>query len=440
MAVESARLAARNEGVSVPGPSLLPDELVRDLIAVGQVDVLVGVPTFNNASTVARVVRAVHVGFAKYFPRARTLLINSDGGSVDGTVDAVRSAALDESETVIARHALRTMHRISAPYHGLPGKRSALRTLFTAAELLQAKAVAVLEPDVASVTPEWVASLLSPVVHEQYDFVAPVYARERFEAPLATQLVRPLFDTAFAARVREPIGGEFGCSGRFVTRALQQSFWDDDRARPTIEMWLLASATVADHKVCQAHLGPRALADGRPRPPLPELILQVVGSLFACLDTHSSHWLVRAEVEDVTTFGQPMPVPEDNPAFDVSPMIAAFKNGVRDLDPILGQILTPSTLEGVHRAAASSNGVDISDALWASTVTEFAAGYHREPFNRDHLLKALVPIYLGRVASFVDRHQADPRPAFEHSLDALCQEYERSRPLLIERWNSAGGR
>jgi hypothetical protein len=439
MVVETARPQA-NEGVAVPGPSLLPDELVRDLIAVGQVDVLVGVPTFNNAATVARVVRAVHVGFAKYFPRARTLLINSDGGSMDGTVDAVRGAALDDAETVVARHALRTMHRISAPYHGLPGKRSALRTMFTAAELLQAKAVAVLEPDVTSVTPEWIASLISPVLHAQCDFVAPVYARERFEAPLATQLVRPLFDSTFGARVREPAGGEFGCSGRFVTQALAQRFWDDDRARPTIEMWLLANARAVDFKICQAHLGPRALADGRPRPPLPDLIYQVVGSLFACLDTHANYWLERQEVEDVSTFGQPAPVPEEGPAFEVAPMIEAFRSGVRDLDPILAQILSPGTLEGVHRAAASTDGVDISDSLWASTVTEFAAGYHREALNRDHLLKALVPIYLGRVAAFVDRHTSEPRPAFEHSLDALCTEYERSRPILIERWNSAGGR
>ena len=424
----------------MPGPSLLSDELVRHLIAVGQVDVLVGVPTFNNASTVARVVKAVHVGFAKHFPRARTLLINSDGGSQDGTVDAVRGAALDESETVIARHALRTMHRISAPYHGLPGKRTALRTLFTAAELLQAKAVAVLDPDVASVTPDWIGALIQPVLREQFDFVAPVYARQCFEAPLATQLVRPLFGAAFGARVREPIGGEFGCSGRFVTRALQQNLWDNDLARPTMEMWLLAAARLSDFQVCQAHLGPRVLAGGRPRPALAELILQVVGSLFACLDANASHWLARTEVVDVPTFGQPVPVADEEPGFEVEPMIEAFQNGVRDLDPILAQILTPGTLEGVHQAAAAGDGLDIPDALWAAAVIEFAASYHRATLNREHLLQALVPIYLGRVAAYVHRHVSNPRPAFEQSLDALCREYENSRRYLIERWNTEGGR
>jgi hypothetical protein len=40
--------------------SLLSDELLHHLMAVGQVDVLVGIPTLDNAATVVGVVRAVH--------------------------------------------------------------------------------------------------------------------------------------------------------------------------------------------------------------------------------------------------------------------------------------------------------------------------------------------------------------------------------------------
>ena len=37
------------------------DAFLRQLMAVGQVDILVGLPTLNNAATVVDVVRAVHV-------------------------------------------------------------------------------------------------------------------------------------------------------------------------------------------------------------------------------------------------------------------------------------------------------------------------------------------------------------------------------------------
>ena len=114
--------------------SALSDALLRQLIAVGQVDVLVGLPTLNNAATVADVVRAVHVSFTRDFPRLRTVMINSDGGSTDGTPELIRSASLSEADTLITSHSLRTIHRVVAPYHGLPGKHTLLRTVFAAAE------------------------------------------------------------------------------------------------------------------------------------------------------------------------------------------------------------------------------------------------------------------------------------------------------------------
>lgn len=125
--------------------SFLPEELRRHLDEIGEVDVLVGIPSYNNARTISHVVRAVQGGFAKYFPDQRTLIINSDGGSSDGTAAVVAQAAIDDMGTLLTRHPLRTVHRIITPYHGIPGKGSALRTVFGAATMLNAKACAVVD-------------------------------------------------------------------------------------------------------------------------------------------------------------------------------------------------------------------------------------------------------------------------------------------------------
>jgi hypothetical protein len=408
-------------------------------MAVGQVDVVVGLPTFNNAATVGRVVRAAHVGLSQTFPRSRTLLINSDGGSEDGTPDAVRGATLDESETLLAHHALRTVHRISAPYHGVPGKRLALRTLLTAADLLQAKAVAILDPDVVSVKPDWIAALLQPILREQYDFAAPVYARRGLEAPLVTQLVRPLFNAAFALRVQEPASPEFACSGRFVARSLRQDYWDADAARDTIDLWLLASALASDLQVCQAHLGSRTVGGQHARPSLPELFHQLVGGLFACLEAHAPYWTQRKEIADVATLGKPHPPAGDPPAFDPQPPAAAFADGVRDLQPVLATFLSSETLAGVVRCAETGGVCLFPDPLWAATLCEFAAAYHGAPMRREHLVQALVPLYLGRLATIASL-PANDDAAVQQQLEALGQELERSRPYLVDRWGAAGGR
>src|SRR5688572_656009 len=179
-------------------------------MAVGHVDVLVGVPTLNNASTIRPVVRAVHQAFARYFPRDRTVFINSDGGSDDDTPNLVRHIAADDSETVTVSHSLRTVHRISAPYHGVPGKGNALRQIMTAAELTQARAIAVLDAEVTGITPEGIAALIRPIRDQQYDYVAPVYRRHSLDGPLVTQLVRPLMRAAYGWQIREPVAPEFG--------------------------------------------------------------------------------------------------------------------------------------------------------------------------------------------------------------------------------------
>ena len=53
---------------TVENESILSDALLRQLIAVGQVDILVGLPTLNNAATIVDVVRAIHVCFTRDFP------------------------------------------------------------------------------------------------------------------------------------------------------------------------------------------------------------------------------------------------------------------------------------------------------------------------------------------------------------------------------------
>src|SRR5438876_2384623 len=100
---------------AVEHESALSDELLRQLIAVGQVDVLVGLPTLDNASTIVDVVRAINVCFSRDFPRLRTVMINSDGGSTDGTPELIRAASSGTGDMVQTSHSLRSLHRVVAP-------------------------------------------------------------------------------------------------------------------------------------------------------------------------------------------------------------------------------------------------------------------------------------------------------------------------------------
>lgn len=158
--------------------TLLAPHTEEAVTAIQETDLLVGIPSFNNADTIEHVVRAVSAGLAKYFPGRRAVLVNSDGGSTDGTPEVVAKAVVDLGAMFIGDQQ-GALHKIITPYHGLPGKGSALRTIFEIARRLNAKACAVVDSDLRSITPEWIGLLLQPIVEEGYEYVAPYYLRHK---------------------------------------------------------------------------------------------------------------------------------------------------------------------------------------------------------------------------------------------------------------------
>lgn len=419
----------------MPEESLISDELLRRLMAVGQVDILVGIPTLNNAATVGQVVRAVHTSFASHFRRDRTFLLNCDGGSDDGTPEIVREASLKEEETLISKSALRTIHRVSAPYHGLPGKGSALQTLFAVAELVQARAIGVFDPDVTSLTPDWIERVVGPVWQGQADFVAPAFARHPRDGLLVTQVVRPLFRAAYGHRVREPLAAEFGCSGGFAARCLGDPVWNQPLARYGIDLWLTGTALSGGFRCAEAPLGPRLVSPSASRPALPEVFRQVVSALFECLELHESYWLGRSGSEPLPVLGgdggaEPEPQPA-NPA----PLLESFRSGMRHLAGLLPTFLETETVAALEASAeADATAFRLPDAVWARVLWEAAAAHHRGVIHRDHVVRALVPLYLGRAASFLIENAGSDANQTAERLESLCHGLEDAKPELIRRW------
>jgi hypothetical protein len=421
----------------VADESLLSDDLLRQLVATGHVDILVGVPTLNNASTVVDVVRAAQAGIGTYFPRARALIFNADTGSDDGTPALVRDATTDDTGTVSASKPLRTTNRITTPYHGLPGKGSALRMIFAVAELLSAEAVVALDPNVTSVTPDWIPALASPVLDGRADLVAPWYPRAASDAPLVTQLVRPLVRAAYGWTLYEPLMGEFGCSRPFANHCLEVPVWGTGVTPDGVDLWMAAEALARGFRPAQSALGPRLLGPARKRPGLPDVFQQVMETVCACLEQHDSYWLPRGAADAVPCFGTLSGAADIGPRPDVAGMSEAFARDVAALHPVLATILSGPTLAGVTLATATRPRLVYDDDLWAATVFEFLLAYHRAVMTREHVTQTLLPLYLGRTAAFLLQHGASGPAEVEAALESLCLAFERAKPAAAARWKKA---
>jgi hypothetical protein len=417
--------------VSVPlEPAVV--ERVREL---GTAELVVGIPSYDNARTIGHVVRAVAAGLGKHFPGRSAVIVNSDGGSRDGTPQVVVSTELGSPRAILARHPLGPVHKILTPYHGLPGKGSALRTIFAIAERLGARACAVVDSDLRSITPEWMELLLGPIVEHGFDYVAPLYLRHKYDGTITNSIVYPLTRSLYGREVRQPIGGEFGFSGRLASHYLAQPVWESDVARFGIDVWMTTTALADGFRVCESFLGAKIHDPKDPGADLAAMLVQVVSAVFDLMETYHDRWAVVEGAEAVPLFGFPHGVGLEPVNVNVARMLGIFDRGIRDLGEVWGKALEPDTLRDVAALAGAGEAESrFPDPLWVKVVHDFAIAYRKRALPREQLLRSLVPLYLGRTASFVLATAESGAEEVEAAIRGLADEFVRQKADLRERW------
>jgi hypothetical protein len=409
----------------------LPAELEAQVERLGSVEIAVVLLTYNNAATAPAVAEAARTGLDKHFPGVSAALINADAGSSDGTPDLLAAGGLP---TVLARHDAPLTERAAVPFHGVPGRGRALRLAFDIAQRLGVRALVVLEAEVTSMTDEWIARLGRPVWEQKADLVAPAYARHRYDGTITNLLLAPLIRALYGRRLRQPLPGSQALSARLLEHLLlhPRSTW---RGRDIMDLWIVGTAIADGFVVWEAWLGRRQVQSRTRTTDLPTMVAQTLGAVFTVMDRHQDLWLEVRGSEPVPTLGEPGLPSAEPMAVDVERMIAAFRHGLSDLGSIWEHILSPDTLEDVLALDVPAGArFGFADDLWARVVYDFALGHHYGVVHRDHLLRSLVPLYLGRTAAFVVATQGRDAAATEALLDAVGAAFERQKPYLVERW------
>jgi glucosylglycerate synthase len=415
--------------------ALLADDFLRQLINVGEVDILVGLPTHNNAKTIEPVVRAIQAGILKCFPRERFVIINADGGSHDGTPDLVLRASIDDVWTASKVYALRTLPCISTRYARNLEPGTALRTILAAADLLRAKVVVVISPEATTIEPDWLQRLARPVYYDNFDLVSPVYHRPNFEGMLMRNLLYPMTRAIYGCRVQEPFASEFAISGRFATDFLTKEFWNDEWGKIGAEMFLVTTACTGAYRICQSYLGTKAPPTHRSANDVVAAMRRTVGALFSSLDNNFAIWSAINRSQPVQIFGTPSEAVLEPVRVSSKRLRDMFAVGVTELEPVFNSILSPSTISELQRIATLDiTDFDYSVDLWAKTVFEFAAAYHKSVISRDHVIQAMVPLYRGRSLTFFQENRERTAKEIENSVESVCGEFERLKPYLLERW------
>jgi len=199
------------------------------------------------------------------------------------------------------------------------------------------------------------------------------------------------------------------------------------------DLWITGTAIADGFGVWEAWLGPHLVRSRTRAIDLPGMVAQTLGAAFTVMQRHEDLWLEVRGSEPIPAVGEPVAPGVEPMTVDVEAMLEAFGQGARDLTAIWELILAPDTLAEVL-ALDTGGRLRFSDDLWARVIYDFALGHHYAVVHRDHLLRSLTPLYLGRTAAFVLATRATGAAVTQAHLEAVGVAFERQKTYLVEHW------
>jgi glycosyltransferase involved in cell wall biosynthesis len=240
-------------------------------------DVVVGIPSYNEAGTIGFVTKTAAEGLAASFGDKRCIIVNCDNRSPDGTRKAFLDAEIPET---IERKYLPTPE-------GVTGKGNNVRNLFEFCTKVEAKVTVVVDADLRSITPRWIKYLGKPI-EAGHDMVTPLYSRHQFDGTITNHLCYPLVFSLAGVDIRQPIGGDFAFSPKLCNYWLEQD-WNEMVGHYGIDIFMSLSALFGNYSVCQAGLGNKVHNASAPK--LGTMFEEVVHTLFSLLISYKSQWM-----------------------------------------------------------------------------------------------------------------------------------------------------
>jgi hypothetical protein len=205
-------------------------------------------------------------------------------------------------------------------------------------------------------------------------------------------------------------------------------------ARFGIDIWMTTTALADGFAVCQSFLGAKLHDAKDPGADLADMLVQVVSSVFDLMDVYRDRWEKVEGAREVPLFGFPHGVGLEPVSVNVERMLGIFRQAARDLAEVWQQALTPETLAAVVGLAVPAPAFRFPDTVWVKVVYDFAVAYHRRVLPAEQLLRSLVPLYLGRTASFVLQTAAADAEEVEGVIRGLADEFVHGKGYLRERW------
>lgn len=396
----------------------IPAETKARLEQLDKADVVIGFVSARAGGVSMPAVAAVRAAADRIRPGLKAVIVQNDGSG------QAAEAAQPEGVEIVMIHT-------AEPAAGAPEHTSdTYRALFRISERLGSAACGALALDAETITPDLVQSMIQPVLENKLDLVIPLYAHRKFDGLINTGIVYPFTRAMYGRRIRYPMSADLCLSPRMIGRLDNKTGGDQSAGVG----WIPLHAVRAGYEVGEVALSVR------PAPPktagdLSSVLSGILGSLFVDVERNAVVWQKTRSTAPVAVWGNPSGYLTDQVSVNTRAMIETFQLGFRNLMEVWSPCLPPATLLELKRLTrVPQEQFRLADAVWARVVYDFALAHRLRTISRDHLLRAMTPLYLAWVASWV-LELCDAAPAaVEARLEKLCAVFEQERPYLVARW------
>jgi hypothetical protein len=396
---------------------------------VGSADLVIGIFDLEHQENGSNAVAMTREALAELSMPLRAIVVCNNGSHSPPA--ATPDVTGDERSPIVSSWSLPLPASGETPLQSIS---NAYRRVFAVGSKLGVRACGVMASGDDQAIRQWIYRLVQPVVDLGFDFVAPCYTRQKMEGLLNRNVLSPLHRALYGEQLENPMGPDFGVSGKLLQRILGEDSARRGGSEHNILAEIASAAACGGFQVCETHLGVRTQ-----RPTdwgnLSTLLAEVLGATFLEMEGRAAHWQSIRGSKILPRFGLPEASPPDTGTVDVHGMIESFQLGAQNLQDVWGLILPPTTLLELKRLSRlPEDKFRIPDHLWVRIIYDFALGHRLRTISRDHLLRSITPLYLGWIASYALEMQTAGLAEVDARIERLSKAYEDNKSYLVSRW------
>ena len=351
-----------------------------------QAEIVVVIPSYNEADSIAHPTRVASEGLKKYFADHSSVIINADNASPDGTEGIFLG-----TETEVPKIYITTPENT-------PGKGWNFANAFRKAYALSARAVVCVDADLISITPEWIDYMARPVLEHGIDYLTPLYSRHKYDGTITNNICYPLIYGVFGQDIRQPIGGDFALSAR-LARHLVSVPWHRTTHQYGIDIFMTMQALLGDFKIAQVGLGSKIHKPSAPK--LGEMFIQVVSTALLTVASTFQTWKSITSVNQTPVFGLKELAEAQDLQVDRELIRGNAVDGFGATLDALRQYLSADVVGRLEETFAAADGPQIDTDFWVDVLFDVIAAFPRcgDPAR---LVESMRGLYFGRVLSFMN--------------------------------------